>query len=698
MRIVASSQLAKIHFIIGRVLLSKNLKLFRKFLEITIASAEWYVIMEITATALRPTTTYGENHESTDPRDSEVVGTDSATEVETSDGTIVRESWPSWQANKLHLRIPERSKYNAGSSGEHWKFGANDLTAEIINQAWPANQIVWKDDDAKTMFRYLLANKARQDLNAENVAHFKEHNGIIPVHSYDLHETMPLAKYQQLGLCNSADNEGYALFMEQGTGKTAIVVSRICNEAKRYHAKTKLPYLAIIVCPKQLRFNWELEFHKFATERGRLTRIAGSELKRTKGLIEALDISPEDKFSVVIISYDSLGRTAGLKRIPWNLGVLDESHFVKNMKTKRWKACRDLRDQCKARMVLTGTPITNTVMDLYTQWEFLGEGWSGFVSYEGFKRFYGVYEESDQSGFKKLVGVQNLPFMKERLARQALVIKKDEVLKDLPDKQYDVVEVEMSPEQAEIYAKVRDNLAHEIEELDNQLSGSESNKQMTVNNILTKMLRLAQVTSGHVVYDAVYGPDGETLVPKQVDRVDPNPKVEAVVELLKEKTYKDKTIIWACFVPDIKLLAARLRLEGIDAVTFYGGTSDADREEAVRRFNEDPKCKVFIGNATAGGTGLTLLGYPPGHEHADLYDTNANHVLYFSQNWSMPARAQSEDRCHRRGTREPVRYTDLIIPDTIDGVIRERVSNKIDVANSVANVRDLLRAVFTRDF
>lgn len=747
---------------------------------------------------------------------------------EAADGSV-SETFPSYRTNKLWSRIPERSRLNSQQVGEHWKLGATDTTVTIISESWPADKIVFEGADAKLMFNYLIANHARQSLNAEITAHFKEHN-IVPNHELDIHPNVPLAGYQQVATFNAMDNEGYALYMEQGTGKTAIVVARICNEAKRLwegsydekgyqqsvtqiraHMETEIeemrvdltaklesslkrkeeklknaaqkrasllhvrlnfdgpaaellnrakqavveaerwlgtryaeialemrqlrseatnllhiqmtaeekrmkeaadrtvamlqkrriagvkrPYLALIVCPKQLRFNWELEFCRFATTRGRLTRIAGHELKRTKQLIDAIEVDPEDRYSVVIISYDSLGRTQGLDRIPWDLAVLDESHFVKNSGTKRWKACRDLRARARQRMVLTGTPITNTVMDLYTQWEFLGDGWSGFSSHAAFKQFYGVFDERDTStGFGKIVGVQNLPFMKERIAQQAFVVKKSEVLKDLPDKQYDVWEVEMTEEQTELYNKVRDALVVQIE---NELDRSDTPKSMMANNILTKLLRLAQVTSGFMVYDPVYGEDGTCLREKIIDRLDPNPKLEALVEILKDKTSKDKTIVWATFVQDLKSISARLKMEEIDHVLFYGGTSDADREEAVRRFNEDPRCKVFVGNPTAGGTGLNLLGYPPGHEHADLYDTNANHVIYFSQNWSMPARAQSEDRCHRRGTREPVRITDLTVPDTIDQEIRSRVLSKRQHADDVANIKELLKSIFNRTF
>lgn len=744
------------------------------------------------------------------------------------DGSEYR-TFPSYHTGKLWVRIPEKSRLTSGEVGEHWKLGATDTTATIISESWPHEQIVFASADAKLMFKYLIANHARQSINAEATAHFREH-GIVPNHELGLHPTNKLAGYQQVALFNAMDNEGYALFMEQGTGKTAVVVARICNEARRLregtydergyqqsveqfqarleteikemreeqtkemeaaierketklknaakkaaerrrvtinfegpavealhqaklairdaedwlnrryaeiyvemlkiklHAQDLLqwkirqeearlkqrtanliaglqrkripgvnrPYLAVIVCPKQLRFNWELEFFKFATERGRLTRISGPELKRTKQLIDAIEVDPEDLYSVVIISYESISRTQGLDRIPWDLAVLDESHFIKNPSTKRWKATRDLRIKARQRMCLTGTPITNTVMDLYTQWEFLGEGWSGFSSHTAFKQFYGVFDErSAETGFNKIVGVQNLPFMKERIAQQAFVVKKAEVLKDLPSKQYDVWEVEMTEEQTEVYNRIRDQIAIEIE---NELDRKDVPKSMTVTNILTKMLRLAQVTSGFVAYDPVYSDTGDVIRERIVDRIDPNPKLEALIEISKDKTPRDKTIVWATFVQDIKTISSRLKLEQMDHVLFYGGTSDSEREEAIRRFNEDPRCKIFIGNPAAGGTGLNLLGYPAGHEHADLYDTNCNHVVYYSQNWSMPARAQSEDRCHRRGTREPVRITDLMIPGTIDQEIRNRVLNKRTVADDISNIKDLLKSIFNRQF
>jgi SNF2 family DNA or RNA helicase len=205
------------------------------------------------------------------------------------------------------------------------------------------------------------------------------------------------------------------------------------------------------------------------------------------------------------------------------------------------------------------------------------------------------------------------------------------------------------------------------------------------------LLRLAQITSGFYKWNPTYNEEGEVVAEGGVDRFDPNPKIEALIEILKEKGPNDKTIVWANWIQDIKSIRARLEQEGIGCVTFYGGTKEDDRAIAEYEFNHNADIKVFVGNPAAGGTGLNLLGYPPGE--GDDYPSNCNHVIYYSQDWSSIKRSQSEDRAHRRGTREPVRITDLCIPRTIDEEIRARVLKKRINAASIADVREILRNV-----
>ncbi len=601
--------------------------------------------------------------------------------LETRD--VVENNFPSWDAaRRFYRRIPEK-KQN-GYSG--WSTGATDITAIIINHFWPREQIIFSEE-AEMVFDFLLTRFIMQCELAKVRSEHKVAGTVPEMHDMLDCEELPLADYQLRALLSCYKQEAFALFMEQGTGKTPIVINRICNEARTL--KEKRLYRALIVCPKNVRSNWRNEFVRFATVPGKVIVLRGGELDRVKSLVEAVQEEDDCEWSAVVCSYESIARTWSAFRImEWDLCVLDESHFIKSTHTKRFKKMLQLRPLCKQRMCLTGTPITNSLLDLYAQFEFLGEGLSGFVKWEKFRSYYGKYRKLDQRNV--LVGYKNVPLIQERLVRQSFMVTKAEALPDLPEKMPDVVEVTMTSEQRELYSKVRNQLAVEIEDEMNRAE----NKQLVINNVLTKLLRLAQITSGFITWDAQYSDEGDVVKDKEIDRIDPNPKLITLIELLKEKGPCDKTIVWACWIQDIKSIRAACEMEGIDCVTYYGGTSDKDRDIAERRFNGDPTCSVFIGNPTAGGTGLNLRGYDPDN----LDDPcNCNHVIYYSQGWSMTARAQSEDRSHRRGTRVPVRYTDLCVPGTIDEEIRARVTMKRISAMQIQDVRNIVSRILDTD-
>lgn len=579
-------------------------------------------------------------------------------------------------------RVPEKRQLE-NKSGE-WQLGATDYTAEIIRAVWPTDQVEF-EPDARALYEYLLLSTTAQDANAEKYALYCESRAVPDPLGLELHWDHPLAKYQQVAAHCAAYSEGYGLFMEQGTGKTPVTVAAVCADAKDRHWTD--PVRCIIVCPNNVRHNWVHEFERFATVPGKANVIKGGEIARVGQLIEAMVPEEDCQFSVAIISYDGMVRSIDtICAMPWDRGVLDEAHYIQRPETKRFRMAMRLRDACKRRMVLTGTPISNTPLDLYALFEFMGDGWSGFRSWKEFKNFYGVYVTPEGDGYKKLVGVQNQPFMKERLARTSFIIRKKEALPDLPDKVYDTDEVEMTSAQQEIYDKIAEELAYEIE---SELDSSE-NKAITINNVLTKLLRLAQITAGFATYDEIVDPVSlEVKRPKIVEHFSPDPKLDRLVEIAREKTPEQKTIVWSCFVPCIKAISARFEREEIKHAVLYGQTNEADRLEAERAFNYDRECRWLIGNPAAGGTGLNLLGYPP--HGGDDYETNCDHVIYYAQDWSYTKRAQSEDRCHRRGTRANVRITDLMVPGTMDEDIRCRVLEKKLVAMDIADVREILK-------
>lgn len=598
--------------------------------------------------------------------------------------------------------LPERKRVDATGPGETWMFPAVDTTAIAIERAWPASQVIFGDDESRRAYEVLIEQVQLADMTAQLVAAYKV-RGIVPEHDYELHPELPLASYQVTALCAAMGNEGYALFMEQGTGKTAVSIARICNEARLFRESEDRMYRVLVVCPNNVRMNWVTELARFSTDPVRVTAIRGGAIQRMKLLADAIRTTADDNdpdedswvelsvngvATVVVVSYESFYASwqTVFKLLPWDLSILDESHFIKSQYTKRWPLMKELRDNSSARMILTGTPIANTPLDLYTQLEFLGHGFSGFASWENFRKFYGQYRTTE-SGVEALVGFVNLPFLQERLARYTFIISQKEALPELPELTYDVLECEMAPKQAKAYNDLLNKLKIEIED---ELEQAGDAKSMVINNVLTKLLKLSQVTSGFITYPEIYDEWGNLVQAKSIDRFDPNPKIELLVEELKKKTPRDKTIVWATWVQDIKTISARLRLEGIVHRTFMGETTPAERAEAERAFNYDDDCRVMVINAAAGGTGLNLVGHPIG---VDEYHTTCNQQYFFSQNWSSVQRSQAEKRAHRKGTLERVRCTDLCVPNTIDEEIRVRVLEKRNTALTVSDIRGLLKRI-----
>lgn len=610
--------------------------------------------------------------------------------------------------NALCARIPERKELVEGSQ---WLFAGTDYTVGIIDHLWPRTQLRFTGNDALTLYQCRLLEMKQQEQRADTYAAFKTAHS-VPAHDLEFRAELHLqpSPYQQVAICNSMGSDGYALFMEPGTGKTLCVIVRACNEARKRRAAWQeqvataiaagqpaplwKPYRVLIVCPKNVRANWRNEFAIFGTRSGtqNVHVMRGDEIDRRRCIIEAV-AAVDDDMQIIACGYEQLSNSWNfLSCVPWDLAVLDEGHYIKSADTRRWKFAKQLRDLATHRMLLTGTPITNSPLDLWSQLEFLGQGYSGFVNHKTFREFYGVYDQ-DESGRSVLVSVQNMPFLQERLTRLSFAITKEEALPDMPKKTYDIIEVEMTEQQKQVYNDLRSKLVVEAEGI---LENNDIPRMMRASNVLTKFLRLAQITSGIARWDAIFDEvTGEIITPAETVFFDPNPKLEALVEALKAHPSNEKAIIWCCFKPNIRQIASRLALENMPCVEFYGETSDAKRTEAEYLFNNDPAYRWFIGNPASGGTGLNLLGHPGGKSDTGQHATHATRVFEYSQNWSPTIRWQGEDRAHRRGAEFPVAVTDIVVAGSVDEEIRVRCMEKKTTALSVQDVQAILKAIIT---
>lgn len=592
--------------------------------------------------------------------------------------------YPSWAAIHFLSRIPEIKSIRPDRA----VVGLTDITAVMINSCWPKDRLRFEDSETELIYTYLLTRFLSQTHRSNIQAKFKLEKTVPAMpEDYVEHPEFPQSDYQKVGTLMALGQEGTASFCDRGTGKTNIAINRICLEATR----DKKMMRVLIVCPKKARLNWFREVEKFTTCTGKVSILRGVQINRLKIFTHAIKIEDDCEYSLVIVSYDTMASDVEiLKKAPWDLVIADESHYFKSSSTKRWKAIRKLREVSDRRMILTGTPISNSIFDLYTQFEFLGEGLSGFSSQKAFKKFHWQAKEiAGGQGVSRVGSVQNIPLLQERLARISYAVTKEEAGLNLPDKVRDVYECNMLPKQQDFYTQMCTVLAIEIK----RSLESGTPDTISANHILTRLLRLSQITSGFVKYDARFDELGNLLSEGRVEQIEEinNPKLAAVEDMIKEDAEDPnaKGIIWSNWIEDIEACARRLNKIGVDHRVIYGKTSDKNSEKYEHEFNNDPNCKWLVANPKKAGDSLNLLGYNP-EKGGNSY---CNHMIYYCTNWSSIEREQSEDRSHRRGTKMPLRITDLVIPGTIDEEIRDRVSKKIENAKSIQDIRSILETV-----
>jgi SNF2 family DNA or RNA helicase len=328
--------------------------------------------------------------------------------------------------------------------------------------------------------------------------------------------------------------------------------------------------------------------------------------------------------------------------------AVDESTTIKTPTAKRTKAICAIGKLAKYRRILTGSPVTKSPLDLYTQCEFLNENLLGFGSYYTFRNRYAVMRQANFGGRRvQLVGGY------QRLDELSRVLKpfSDRVLKenclDLPEKTYIERQVELTDEQTKAYSTMK-----------SAALASLKGKMATAPHVLTQLMRLHQITCGHLKNDD----DSITEIK--------NNRITSLIELLEE--VEGKVIIWANYVYDIKqIVAAISKKYGEDSIVQYYGAVDAEtRQKNIEKF-QDPNspARFFIGNPQTGGYGITL--------------TAANNVVYYSNGYDLEKRLQSEDRAHRIGQKKAVTYVDLIAPKTVDEKIRKALRKKINIATEV---------------
>ena len=460
--------------------------------------------------------------------------------------------------------------------------------------------------------------------------------------------------HQKDSLASGWDRPEFGYFMEMGTGKSKVLIDNM----GMLYLKGELEFV-LIIAPKGVYRNWankEIPEHMSDDIPHRVIRWVATPNKKQKEEMQSIK-DQFDGLTIFVMNVESFSSLKGQKAGNWmakargqkGMIAVDESTTIKNHKAKRSKALMKFAALFKYRRLLTGSPVTKSPMDIYSQCEFLRPGLLGFESFYAFQARYAVTVRRQMGGqaFQQIVGFRNLDELHKRIDMFSFRVLKKDCL-DLPEKIYTARYVGMTPEQLKMYNQIRE---YAMVMLDN-------GEMSTAPAVITQMLRLQQIMSGHSKTD-----EGEMIY-------FPSKRMDALEEIVNE--HDGKAIIWSRFRYDIIQITEMLNKkfgEGC-AVSYFGDTSDDDRAAAVLNFqNPNHPIKFFVGNPATAGYGLTL--------------TEANLVVYYANDFNLETRIQSEDRAHRIGQKNNVTYVDLICEGSIDEKIVEALRDKINIGARV---------------
>lgn len=466
-------------------------------------------------------------------------------------------------------------------------------------------------------------------------------------------KTKPYA-HQMTALQESCEAEYYALFMDMGTGKSKVAIDTI-----GYLYSQQKINAALVIAPKGVYDNWvkgEIPTHLWDAVPRSVVRWTPSTSKKYQEELRELIKEPFAGMKIFVMNVEAFSTARGtkagalfLQNNPNNIVIIDESTTIKNRKALRTKNILQLRKFSKYRRILTGSPVTKSPMDLFSQCMFLSEKALGHKSYYSYQNRYAVVQNRQIKGrsFQEIVDYRRLPELNGKLDQFSNRVLKEQCL-DLPDKVYVKREVPLTDEQSKLYVQMK-KLA--LAKLDN-------GELATTQSVLTQLMRLQQICCGHLVDD-----DGNLNTIKS----------SRTAELLNVcEEINGKAIIWCTYTHDIKDIERQLQSRfGQDAVaTYYGETRQDIRQETVDKFQDpDDPLRFFVGQPKTGGYGITL--------------TAAKTVIYYSNSYDLEIRWQSEDRAHRISQDQKVTYIDFVAPDTIDEKILKALKEKIHLAGQV---------------
>ena len=445
---------------------------------------------------------------------------------------------------------------------------------------------------------------------------------------------------------------GFGELFEMGCGKTLTTIA----VAGALYNLGKIDRI-LVVAPTSVCSVWPHDLNQFAAFPWEARVLLGDKKKRLKALNE-LKNWPFKALRIAVINYESTHRDGifeALAAYRPDLIVCDESQRIKNPSAAQSKALHKLGDAAPFRMILSGTPVQNNAVDLYSQYRFLDPAVYG-ANFYAFKNRYCIMGGYGQH---QIVGYRNMDELVEKEHSVAYRVTKEECL-DLPQQTFINRYVQFTDAEQAIYEQLRKSSFLELE----------TGENVTATTILTMYLRLMQLTGGFLTAD-------ESTRPKQVNTA----KLDALADIVDDYVVDagKKLVIFARFRAEIAAIENLLRLRKIQYGSIYGDVPMEERGKIVEDFQTNPDTKVFVAQIQTAGLGITL--------HA------ASTAVFYSYDYNYANYAQALARIHRIGQRLPVTYIHLVVDGSIDEKILAALENKEDMAKTVVDSwREVLTA------
>jgi len=534
-----------------------------------------------------------------------------------------------------------------------WTIPLTRLNCRVIKEQWLEDENISKDIMLSSLLSYVDFMYGYNDIKR------------VPFPNYAF-KTIP-REYQKKALDYIYNVNTSALHMEMGTGKSKMAIDKMVSQYMLEEIDSM-----IVICQCSIRNVWleQLEQH---CKVGYTAIVCNPKTKEDLKKLADFHDSSDTSFKILVVGTESLQqeRNKAVSYVrkyvdKFKCGVvLDEAHDIKNSRSNRAHIIKEIAKKTKHRLYLTGTPIANSIIDLYSLFDFLDPNIIGVSNLYAFKNRYVITQDRviNSRCFSEIIGYKNTEELIASIKPYTVDIMKKDVL-DIPDKVYTQRYVEMTPDQAKAYATMKKERMAIIPKLD------DTQATVIIPHVLAMYTALQQIAGGYLSIE-----DEGTCERKLIELVPPskNKKVACIKEIISEIPDTEQVIIWAKYRHEVFMLEKELNNYMSDkfkkACAVYLDTDDMKKQKINSEMN-DKEVRYFISTRKSGGVGITM--------------NTVAYVINYSHDFSYINRVQAEDRNHRIGQTRSVTYFDIIVENTIEQTdILPAIQTKKDLANLI---------------